>query len=159
MKKSEARSKELIIMCGLPGSGKSTYINKHFINSHQIICADDIRLVIGQVFHIGQEPIIHAICETMVAAFMERGLSVCIDEMNTRYDTVKKWVNLANRYGYYKKLIFLHIDIDECKRRRGCRKGLFPEEVIDRMAKNIHSLFTELDFHGNIVDEIITVKE
>ena len=100
---------------------------------------------------------VRAICETMATSFMEKEFPVCIDETNTRYDSIEKWVRLGNRYNYYKKLIFMDIPTEECKRRRQCKEGKFPEKTIDRMSRNLVILFTIKNL--NILDEIIKVGE
>ena len=82
-------NKELIVMIGLPGSGKSTYVNQHLSN-YQVICADDVRLSLGYVFEPKIEPIVHFICETTIRSYFIRGLPIVVDETNTRIDTTAR---------------------------------------------------------------------
>jgi len=44
----------LVVMVGIPKSGKSTYINKHYAH-YQLLCADDIRLAFGSAFNRNTE--------------------------------------------------------------------------------------------------------
>lgn len=63
IKKERILTKELILTVGLPGSGKSTYVDNNFIkvkSGYQILCLDDIRLSMGDTFNRKTESIIRA---------------------------------------------------------------------------------------------------
>ena len=62
----EKSKKQLIIMCGAPGSGKSTYIEKHFISFPgytKVVSRDQIRFSIlkddEDYFHMKMKYIIN----------------------------------------------------------------------------------------------------
>lgn len=134
--------KEIILTIGLPGSGKSTYVNNNFVgikSGHQILCLDDIRLAMGDIFNRKTEDIIIAMHNIMARAFMERGLSIVIDSTNISKKVVNYWRELADEYGYNTRGVFFDIPIEECTRRKvGINK--LTVEVYERMYKQLEEL-------------------
>ena len=57
------KNKELLVMIGLQGSGKSTYVDKYLSEKYQVMCMDDIRRAFGDIFNHRTEPIIRAISD------------------------------------------------------------------------------------------------
>ncbi len=123
-------SKELVIMIGIQGSGKSTYIDKHMVGKYQVMCIDDVRRAFGDIFNPRTEPIIRGIADIMARSFMERGLPVVVDATNVSIHMLKKWEKLAKGYDYNLSAIYMDIPIDKCKQKIG--KNKLTEEVIDR---------------------------
>ena len=149
--------KELIIMIGLPGSGKSVFVDKKYSETYQVVCTDDVRKALGFIFERKMEPLVHCISETIVKAKMERGLPIIIDETNIRSSHLLKWKNLAEEYEYKTTAIIMDTNIDECKKRRKCNEGKFPEEVIDRMNISLeHLKLDSLDFY---FDKVLVYKD
>jgi len=117
----------LVLMIGIPGSGKSTYIDKH-LNDYQLICSDDILETIGQEFyttwkHNGNDydlnkSSIEAVEQTMCEALMKRKKNIVIDALNIDKDKVTFWLDLADKYNYKKKAIVLRESVMICFKRR-----------------------------------------
>jgi predicted kinase len=143
-------SKKLYLMIGIPGSGKSTYVN-NLVKDYgvQVVCADDIRKAFGHVFYGAIEPMIHAWTYTQARALMSRGFDVVIDECNTRPEYIRRWRQAAVEFGY--EIIGVHIITDKatCIARRD--DGKFPLEVIDRkeaqLRSNLPDIIDELDLY------------
>lgn len=146
---------ELIIMVGLPGSGKSTFVDDYIIGKgfeegvygYHIVSRDDIRLAFGSDFNRLVEPFIGAIAKTMVRAYMIRGLNIVVDETNTNIHTIKSWSDLAKEYGYKTRAMVMTTPVKICKERRETSEGKFPEEVIDRMSEQLEALMVDEIFH------------
>ena len=134
--------KEIILTIGLPGSGKSTYVNNNFIkvkSGYQILCLDDMRLAMGDVFNRKTEGIIIAMHDIMARAFMERELNIIVDSTNISKKVIEYWHDLTNEYGYDMKGIFFDVSIEECIRRK-CGKNKLTIEVYERMYNQLEEL-------------------
>lgn len=134
---------DIMIMVGLPGSGKSTFIDNTLLKrrkNYQIVCRDDIRLSLGQEYEARLEPVVTMVEKVTCRALMERGLNIIIDETNTRIKYVQEHIDLANEYGYRKTIIALDTHINICKERR---EEII--EVIDRKYQQLSHLIMEAD--------------
>lgn len=123
----------LILMMGLPRSGKST-IAQTF--KSPIVNPDSIRLALhGKAFEKLAEPFVWAIAQVMVRAlFLAGHTQVILDATNTTRKRRKMWDSDAwNTYVY-----FVDTPKDECiERAKRCH---FPVEVVERMADQFEPL-------------------
>lgn len=127
--------KELIVLCGLPGSGKSTYAQKKWGDSHVIICADEFRKVYtGKDFDLSAEHMIHLMVSTTVEVLLRRSTPVVIDMISLTIKSRFKWINLAKRCGAPVRCVLMDIAVCLCKARNTDRERKVPEHVIHEMA-------------------------
>lgn len=130
---SHLAPRTLLLLTGLPGSGKSTLVDAHLApHGWQVVCPDDLRLTFGHSFYGPLEPLVHVLTMTAARAHMLRGLPVVVDEAVCMASHVRKWARLADDMGYDFRLFRLNTPVDLCKARRD--DGRFPLEVIDRKA-------------------------
>ena len=135
---SNSKQPTLYIMLGLPGSGKSTYVNTRLIPAGvQVICPDDLRAAHGHRFYGPLEQQIHGMAYTFARAHMLRGLDVAVDECTVRASYVKRWKRLAEDMGYAVKVIHLTTDRDTCIARRSEHTPDFPLDVITMKDDNL----------------------
>ena len=149
--------KTLYLTCGLPGSGKTTYVNAHLVpKGVQVVCPDNLRLAYGHSFYGPIEPHIHAQIYLTVRALMHRGLDIVVDECHARADHLRRWKRLAEDMGYETKLIRLSVPAEDCKKRRAAQNPNFPLEVIDRMADSLGMDWRDIAalFRGKIITVI-----
>jgi len=112
----------IILMVGLPGSGKSYYVDKFLNKKYTILCLDDIRLAMGSVFNPDMEPFAKAVIDTMGKACMYRGQNIVIDSTNVNHFIVDKWIKLAERFDYNVRIIVLSTSFSDCMERNQKRK-------------------------------------
>jgi predicted kinase len=144
-------NKEIIVMIGIAGSGKSKFVDDNYSKTHQIVCADDIRMSLGHIFELKIEPLVHSINQIICRAHMIRNLPVVIDETNTRLETIMKWLNLAEEYEYSKIAIMINTPLEICIKRR----PLIPKDVLEGMSNNL-SHWT-IDILNMYFDEVKTI--
>ena len=119
----------LILMVGLPRSGKSTAARRL---GHPIVCPDAIRLALhGHRFEPRAEPFIWAIAKTMTHALFLAGHDVVVvDATNTTAKRRDDWRSDA----WTIEPIFIDTPKDECVRRALAAGDADIVPIIERMA-------------------------
>lgn len=134
----------LLLFRGAPGSGKSTYIEKHGLKQYAL-SADDIRLqtqspVLNNdghmVIKVNKEKTVWEHLFRMLEDRMKNGDFTVIDATNSKTVEINRYKELADRYRYRIYLIDLtDVPIEVCKERNAKRDEYkrVPEEAIDMM--------------------------
>ena len=122
---------EVTMLCGLPGSGKDTFIKKYMPQS-QMVSLDGIReeLGIGPTEEQGQ----------VIAAFQKvaRGLlrshqPFVFNATNLSRDIRQKQIDLFEKYGAAVKIIYLETSFAEQLQRNAGREAEVPLSAIEKM--------------------------
>jgi predicted kinase len=128
---SESRN-ELLLMVGLPRSGKSTYAKSLIGSDWAIVNPDSIRLALtGQRYVEEIEPYVWAIAKTMVVSLFNAGhKKVVFDATNTTKKRRDFWKD--DRWDIY----YRHINTDKetCIERAKATNQLDLIPVIEKMA-------------------------
>ena len=130
--------RDLLLVRGAPGSGKSTYIREHHLEPYTI-SSDAVRSLFscpeddpktGEP-HICQrlENRVWTFIEEMVELRMQTGQFIVIDAQNIK---AQKWIKLAEKYRYRVYVKQMEATLDECLERNAKRPPLqrVPEHVI-----------------------------
>jgi len=138
----DTKNKTIIVLIGIPGSGKSSYINNiKELENYTIICGDDIRLALNTIFDIRIEPVVHCVSEIMTRACMVRNRNVIIDETNTKLDSIIKWTSIADEFSYNKVAFFFTTPTNICINRNNKRnQDKVPDCAMERMITNFEKL-------------------
>lgn len=107
-------TKEMIILVGPPGSGKSTYCKDYLYGSHVRINQDSL----GS----------RHMCQLVAETCLESGIDVVIDRCNINKHHRAPFIKLAKQYGYVIKAICLNTDPKVCEDRVVARQN---HETID----------------------------
>jgi len=130
----------LIVLMGLPRSGKSTWAREESKRLNApIINPDSIRLALyGQAYIWSMEPYVWAITTTMVQSLFSAGHeTVIIDSTNINRKSRDKWQDFGPAFHY----ISTPTDICLKRAKDGGRDDLL--EVIERMAEQFEPLMEE----------------
>jgi predicted kinase len=140
----------VIVMVGLPRSGKSTLAGKLRDRFHlPVVCPDCVRLALhGQIYSKQAEPFVWATVYAMAEALLLAGHEgIIVDATSMTKALRERWVRPEWRTG------FIHVDtpVNECLRRaeQTKRPDLLP--IINQMAVRFETLeFHERDIILNI---------
>lgn len=154
---------DLIVMCGLPGSGKS-YVAKECLKETQrvigdecvIVSTDEIRKEInGDESNQKNSSLVFDIAFNKIKIYLQgnKYRVVIFDATNINY---KRRIDIVNRFKKYAENIecyFVYADYEECLKRNRERDRKVPEEIIKRMYFNFYvpQLFEGFD-HIRIID-------
>ncbi len=146
-------NKELIILIGNIGSGKSTLCEEYVKKGYLIVSQDDLRYSIGAgkyTFDYLYEPCIKETIQTLARVIMQKSIPLIVDETNMSKVIRLKYLFLANLHEYKTTALVLPILSEEesVKRRLQNNHGDTDEETW----KNVWKMF-------DIMYEEPTIKE
>ena len=130
------------IMCGLPGSGKSTYIKEELPKNIEIINQDSIRVELGIMDNVEdkkignkeQEKEVSRICLERIDKAIKERKDFVIDNTNIKAGRVQNFYDKLKKANANVQIIIIDTPKEICKERR---KNDIPEKVIDDMQLGI----------------------
>ncbi len=120
---------EVILLCGLPGTGKDTWI-KSVYPEYPVISLDDIRAEFG-ISPAGDQNEVARIAKSRARQLLRSRQSFVWNATSVTADIRNKLVSLFNSYHAYVKIVFLETEWDENLRRNMARPDHVPEYVIE----------------------------
>lgn len=149
--------KELILIFGLPWSGKYEYILETFPN-YQTIFPYAIKKAMEYVRINKEEKTLYLIAETAARALMIYDLPTAIIEHDIGIETVFIWKKIAIEHGYKIKVLLFDVPLEECfsrhdKRNKESLKYLSEESKKFEQLKHILNME-----HQSIVNEVEVIK-
>jgi len=145
--------KTITIMCGLPRSGKSTWVCQHKTNDI-IVSADDMRLLVyNKEYWSEGEPLMWSIREILLRMLMQQGANIIVDETNTMKERRRPIIKMAQKYGYQIICVFINSSASyKCKERAIAEGKEYLTPIIDRMNDQFEKPTKEEGF-----DEVIII--
>lgn len=131
----------LTIMCGLPGSGKSTYLTSvDFKEGSEkgtvILCPDDFRLELtGQQYHGPAEDTAWANVKITARVLLKRGYDVIIDGIHLTRPSRGSWIKIADEIGVAIDCVWQNVSPDTAMSRNRKRpiEQIVPDSVMSCM--------------------------
>ncbi len=126
---------DVIMLCGLPGTGKDTFISKNF--SHlPVVSLDDIRIELGILPTKNQGRVLARATELSREYLRKKQPFVW---NSTSIDALQRAskISLFEEYGARVKIIFLEAEWNENLKRNKGRGAVVPNEVIVRMLSRL----------------------
>lgn len=126
---------EVILMCGLPGTGKDTWIGKNHPGL-PVVCMDDIRREMGVKPGDDQGRVVQAAQEQARAYLRKKQPFIWNATCTT--DLIRgKQIRLFEAYDASVKIVYLETAWQENLRRNAGRRYAVPETVINHMLDNL----------------------
>ena len=128
---------ELYLMCGVPGSGKSTFVQKHLSEDAAYVSRDEIRFSMledGEDYFAKEDEVFKEFC-SQVSLALARYDKVFADathlNLGSRMKLLRNITTVPDTIG----LIFMNVPLEVCLKRNEKRVGrkYVPEDQIRRM--------------------------
>ena len=133
---------DIVMVCGLPGAGKShfsgTYFNK---NNRKRINRKELRRLIYEMTNFGDpyrdeyfndydERLVHHVERKMIEHFLQERLPLLIDNSSVSVESRQYYTNVARQARRTIGAIFLNVPIQKCLARNRSREDRLSEGII-----------------------------
>lgn len=134
--------KEAILYIGLPGSGKTTHIEKEIKGKgYVIVSADDLKDANPEKSSLELEDLHQWSvkgAETLMNTLSDMGANICMDSGGVNNSYSVRIINMLKSKGYRIRLIHMNTPVETCLRRNTRRnERKLPEEIILEKAKKL----------------------
>ena len=149
-------SNKLLILSGLPASGKSTFAKELIKENEEYlrVSRDDFRYMFKDLGFTEPkvERLITDIEIEVIKQSLLKGFSVVVDDTNLKKKTINRFIKKLGSYADISFKLF-EVDADECIERDRCRERSVGIDVIRRMEKDYINLKNNFKFEDVICVE------
>ena len=124
-----------VMMCGLPGTGKDTYIREHYPD-YAMISLDDIRSE-NRISPVGSQTEVVRIAKRSMKELLRQKRDFVFNATNIRPDIRSQMISLWTSYKAYVRIVFLETGWEENIRRNLARDAGVPQSVIEDMLSRL----------------------
>lgn len=127
---------KLIFLCGLPGSGKSSYAEKLALEGYIIHSSDKIREEMGDVNDQGKNSEVFIILNKRIKEDLKTGKNVVYDATNLNRNRRVAFLKELKHIPCEKVCVLIATPYEHCIMQNELRERKVPLDVIERMLKN-----------------------
>ena len=123
---------KLIVLVGLPGSGKSTWLKQQGITA---LSSDSMReLLTGDAGNQQVNRLVFRTLRYLTLARARAGAEVTyIDSTALTGWERARWIEWSQRFGFAIEALYFDTPVEECRRRNRLRERVVPEAAMERM--------------------------
>jgi predicted kinase len=137
---------DIVLVCGLPGSGKSHFARSFFLKSgRKRVNRKEIRRHLFEMTSFGQkwteaefagndEFLVKHVEKKIVEHFLQNHQKLLLDNTNISVESRKHYLAIAHQTGKSIGAIFLNTPVGQCLQRNRGRDDAVPESVIAQLA-------------------------
>jgi predicted kinase len=137
---------DIILVCGLPGSGKSHFARTHFLQSgRKRVNRKEIRRLLFEMTSFGQkwsekefashdEFLVQHVERKIIEHCLEEKQKILVDNTHVSRESRKAYLGIARQAGRSIGAIFLDTPVSRCLERNRGREDAIPERVIASLA-------------------------
>ncbi len=143
------KSLDIVLVCGLPGSGKSHFSREYFQDSERDrVNRKEIHRMLYKMIHFGKkwsekefdvldESLVKHVERRIIEHLLQRNQKVLIDNISVSPSSRKTYIDIALRMHKSIGVIFLNTPTIKCLERNRGREDQIPERVISNLATAI----------------------
>ena len=150
--------KKLYILSGVPGCGKSTWINKNKIDSDVVVSRDVVRFSLvkeNEDYFSKENLVFNTFIEQINEAIDNRVSTIYVDATHINETSRNKVLDRLHLSDEVKVIpVFIKEKLETCLHRNSLREGRanVPEKAIVRMYNSLHAPnFNEKHYYANII--------
>jgi predicted kinase len=137
---------DIVLVCGLPGSGKSHFAATHFAQGgRKRVNRKEIRRLLFEMTNFGKawaeaefatndEFLVKHVERKIVEHLLQTKQKILIDNTNISIESRRPFVTIAHQAGRSIGAIFLDTPVSRCLERNRSRADQMPERVISKLA-------------------------
>lgn len=149
----------LYISCGVPGSGKSTFLNEVKSEEEIIVSRDEIRFSLlkeGEQYFAHEDEVFRIFCNT-IAEYINKGINVYADATHLTKASRQKLLTSVLRRCKPSKIcaLYFRIPLEVCLERNEKRRGLKTYVPQNDLCK----MFTKFNIDYNGFDACFDINE
>ena len=139
------QSLDIVLVCGLPGSGKSHFASTHFHQTgRKRVNRKEIRRLLFEMTNFGQkwaekefasndEFLVKHVERKIIEHLIQTKQKILIDNTNISLESRKQFLTIAHQAGKSIGVIFIDTPVLRCLERNRSREDSVPERVISRL--------------------------